>query len=455
VTNPTLRRAYRHPSALFALVKSVVSVVGGGGERPAMPRSLCGLQISPAFSSNQFSFQLFFDDECGRNSLPRPDRPTDMAADIGSRPGAGAVAAAAFGPVAFPVGMGCVPFAPKTPGFSELWRQWRAVSRGAPPFLHPEFFAMTRLLVQKTGGTPVLAVGRKAGQVAGVLPLLRVGGDLCLLRSDHSPRYDFWGDSVALGGVWETLRSDKKWHRLVFAHVPADSPLATEFPWVARRSGCIARVSPSPGVRVFGLQGFEKNLNHKFRTNILRCERKIGGLSFERYPLPTRLLFDEALSIEAMVWKGAAGTAIQASEDLRRFYYALVHLFGRRGQASLNFVSAAGKRLACLFTLEDEHTLFAAKIGYDHSFSVVSPGHLMILHTARDAEQRGLRVFDFLGQDSEWKRRWTDDVREHVTVVVYRPSVLGYANCALREWVKPRLPEKLVAQIRNYFSRSR
>jgi CelD/BcsL family acetyltransferase involved in cellulose biosynthesis len=141
------------------------------------------------------------------------------------------------------------------------------------------------------------------------------------------------------------------------------------------------------------------------------------------------------LAIEAMAWKGGAGTSISSNARLAHFYRGLLDVFGPRGNMSLNFVTVAGQRIACLFTFEDGHTLYAAKIGFDPAFAALSPGHLMVAETATDAESRGLKVFDFLGAASEWKLKWTNRLREHLWLVVHRPSLRG---CARFVWRKAR-----------------
>ena len=138
-----------------------------------------------------------------------------------------------------------------------------------------------------------------------------------------------------------------------------------------------------------------------------------------------------------MAWKGGAGTSIASDARLTHFYRALLDVFGPRGTMSLNFVTVAGQRIACLFTMEDGHTLYAAKIGFDPTYAAISPGHLMVAQTAADAERRGLKVFDFLGEAAAWKLKWTDRLREHLWVVVHRPSLRGYARFV---WRKARNP---------------
>jgi CelD/BcsL family acetyltransferase involved in cellulose biosynthesis len=263
---------------------------------------------------------------------------------------------------------------------------------------------------------------------------MRQGRDLHPLRSRHSPRFDFWGGTGAISAVWEALRADHNWDRLVLGAVPADSPLLTELPLVARRYGCCIQTSPGNEAPYFALRGFEQRLSSKFRGNLRRCFRKADDLRLERLTNPPRSAFADALEIEAMAWKGQAGTSIDADPRRSHFYRALMRVFGRRGTMSLNFATMGRRRIACLFTLEDDRTLFAAKIGYDPACAAISPGHLIVALTAEDAARRGLETFDFLGTDThDWKLKWTNLARPHPWVTLLRPSVRGYASVAWRK----------------------
>lgn len=317
------------------------------------------------------------------------------------------------------------------------WGRWRELALGAPPFLTPEFFEMSRPLV--TGGDPLLAAAWDDGRLVGVLPLVLDGRTLGALRTDHTPSFDYVGEGEGLAAIWRRLREDRRWSMLVLKNVPAESALATRLPALARASGCPVVVRPGARHPCFALPGFEARLSPKFRTNLQRCMRKAGGAELERIAVPSRAELDEALRLEAGAWKGAAGTSIVADAPVAHLYRALARLLGRRGQASLSFLRAGGKRIAMLISVEDARTLYALKIGYDPVATAISPGHLLVLQVATDAERRGLGTFDFVGHDDEWKRKWTGEAQAHVHVVVYRRSPLGLLQYALRELVKPRV----------------
>ncbi len=323
----------------------------------------------------------------------------------------------------------------------DQWKRWGELAAEAPPFLAPEFFALTRPFA--AGGEPLVAGSWEDGHMTGALPLVLDHHTLRALRGDHSPSYDFCGTRAGIAAIWDRLREDPRWSELVLGKVPRESLLAADLPVLALSDGCPAIVRADSRHPYFALPGFEARMKPKFRTNLHRCARKAGDLVFERILVPTREELDEANAIEAMAWKAAAGTHIAADPRAEHMYRALARLLGRRGQASLTFLRIAGKRVAALFAIEDHHTLFALKVGYDPAYAAVSPGHLLVWKVAADAEQRGLQELDFGGHELDWKRKWTEQVRDHVAIVIYRRDARGLFRYALREVIKPRLPEQL------------
>jgi len=329
------------------------------------------------------------------------------------------------------------------------WPRWRELA--TRPFLGPEFFA----LIQPLGtGDALVAHARSPRGLVGALPLALDGDVLRSLVGEHSPGYDYIGAPAGLEPIWATLRGDRRWNELVLDKVPTASPLATRLPLLARRDHCPVVVTPDTRHLVLALPGVTAAMNPKFRSNLQRCMRKAGDVVLERLALPTPADLDEACAIEARAWKGAAGTAIASDAAVDHVYRALARVYGRRGQHALYFLRIAGVRMATLFALEDAHTLYALKIGHDPAYANLSPGHLLVWQVAQAAEQRGLLELDFVGREDGWKRKWTERVREHVRIVIYRRSVRGLSRYALRELVRPRLPEPMRTTPRSPLPRS-
>ena len=321
---------------------------------------------------------------------------------------------------------------------SSDWKRWGDIAVNEPPYLAPEFFAISQPLA--TGDQMLVAEAWAPSRILGALPLALTGDILRGLRTDHTPKFDYCGTPEGLDAIWDCLREDARWNELRLDRVPASSALATRLPELARRDNCPVTVRPDTRHLYLPLPGFMAAMNPKFRIHLNQCARKVDDLELERILVPTRADLDEAAAIEAMAWKGAARATSAADPRVVHLYQALGRLFGRRGRASLYFLRSGGLRIATLFALEDRHTLFALKIGADPRYGSLSPGHLIVMKVAADAEQRGLRELDFVGHEGDWKRKWTDQAREHVAITVYRRSVRGLSRYTLREVVKPRLP---------------
>ena len=315
------------------------------------------------------------------------------------------------------------------------WRRWTELAQDAPPYLAPDFFAVVRPLV--AAGTPLVAEAWTADRMLGALPLVLDGDRLHGLRTEHSPGFDYCGDADGIDAIWDGLRDDDRWNELVLEGLPSDSPIALRLPQLARRDGCPVTVRRDTRHPYFLLAGFEAAISPKFRTNLQRCARKAGDVVLERILAPSAADLADATRLEGLAWKQAAGTAIASDAKVAHVYEELA----RRPDASLYFLRIKGERIATLFAIEDKHTLFALKIGYDPAYASVSPGHLMVWKVASDAEARGLAELNFVGREDEWKRRWTDRVHEHVAITVYRRSARGLVRYALRDVIKPILPE--------------
>ncbi|HEU4727922.1 MAG TPA: GNAT family N-acetyltransferase [Kofleriaceae bacterium] len=329
------------------------------------------------------------------------------------------------------------------------WTSWQQLTAKAPPFLTPEFFTLASRFA---GDDAFVAEAWDGDRMIGALPLGRSGDRLVSLTCDYTPGYDYYGTPEGVEAIWRSLRADPSWNQLVIGKVPVESLLASRLPTLANADGCPVVVRLESGHPYFALRGFEAEMSPKFRSNLSRCARHAGDLTLEKIAVPDRAAFDEALAIEAMAWKGAAGTSIAADPRAAHLYHTLLRLFGRRGRGTLYFLRQGGRRIAMLLAIEDDRTLYALKIGYDPSASRLSPGHLMVWKVAADAEARGLEQFDFVGHDDPWKRKWTDRVHESVGITIYRDTLAGLGRYALH-LARPHIPTALRGGLREALPR--
>jgi CelD/BcsL family acetyltransferase involved in cellulose biosynthesis len=318
-----------------------------------------------------------------------------------------------------------------------LWNDWQDLTRSAPPIVAAEFFSLTaRFLI---AGEPLVVAVRSPRGLDAVLPLVRTGGVITGLRSDHSPRFDMVGDPDAVRSVWAALQADTRWRLLRLDGIPCESPLIHHLPTLAHRDGHHVVVQPTSRSRYFLLDGFEARLDSEFRRQLRRRAKRLDGLDYERVTTDDPSAFADLLALEGSGWKHEAGTSIASSARTVEFYRALTATFAHNRQLSLSFLRAHGKRIAVQLALEDDHTCYLLKTGYDPEHRSNGPGHLVIYHYALDARRRGRTAFELLGQDTDDKRKWTPLTRQRARLLIYRRNLTGTLEYALQHIVRPRV----------------
>jgi CelD/BcsL family acetyltransferase involved in cellulose biosynthesis len=317
----------------------------------------------------------------------------------------------------------------------QVLNQWRGLARGAAPMLTPEFALLTARLL---GKRQILLFGAlRAGSLVAALPMVRQGRKLVAVRGAHTPRVDLVGETNSVAAIWRGLREAGGWDLIEMEAVPADSPLAVMLPRLAAADRCEVRVRVTSRAPWFLVDGIEQRIHRRFRGDMRRLERQMGGVELERVATFDRSVIKDVLRLEAAAWKGAAGTAIACHGELARFYVAIARIFARRGGLSIDFLRARGVRVAAQFALEDTTTRYLMKVGYDPAYAHFGPGQLLVRETASDAARRGLQRYDMMGQDTPWKTKWTNLVRPHVQMRVYAPSAFGRARYFVHEVARP------------------
>ena len=328
-----------------------------------------------------------------------------------------------------------LPIDRRSRAFGEASFQWAELARRASPLFAPELALLTARLVRER--EPILVGASRGGTLVAALPLARRGRSLVALRSDHTPRVDAVGDARATPALWEAIRRLGGWDTLKLRGVPADSPLALDLPALARADGCRAAVRGIGRAPWFEVDGIERRIHRRFRGDMRRLERQLGGVELERIAAFDRGALAEMLRLEASSWKGRAGTAIACDANLVAFYAAAARVFARRGQLTLAFLRARGERIAGCFALEDAETFHLLKIAHDPAYAHYGPGQLLVRETALDAGRRGLARYDLLGRDAAYKMKWTDRVRAHVEVTVYAPTLRGRSGYWATQVARP------------------
>jgi CelD/BcsL family acetyltransferase involved in cellulose biosynthesis len=181
--------------------------------------------------------------------------------------------------------------------------------------------------------------------------------------------------------------------------------------------------------------GLTEGLSPSFRKTLdrkLRKSKQVGSALRVRFLTDPDLT--DAFDIATETWQHAAGTSIASTAGLRQFYSEIA---AARNWLQLAILELDGKPIAFEYNLLYERVVYNLKLGYRPQFAAVSPGLVLQATTLQHAVEDGVRQYDFMGTDEDYKRHWTQSVRIHRRVVVFnRQLVLRMAH--LVRWrVKP------------------
>ena len=304
--------------------------------------------------------------------------------------------------------------------------------------------ARLRLLVARDGG----------GRLCAALPLLEERAlqygvpvrRLASATNAHSCRFDMLAEDgeAAARAFLAYLQADPGWDVLRLADVP-EGGQAWHVPRVAREAGlpCGAWVGQrSPYVVLPETrEELAGRLHAKLKANLRRRKRRLeeqGRLAVECVAGGTELEshLEQGLALERSGWKGRRGTAISQQAATRGFYTELAREAAVRDELALYFLSVGGRPVAFQYGLTYAGRYLLLKPAYDETFKECSPGQLLVDEVLGDCIARGLTEMDFLGPDMTWKRDWTERVRVHTWLHVFRDTALGRALCAAKfRWV--------------------
>lgn len=300
--------------------------------------------------------------------------------------------------------------------FAELAPQWSALHRsvpGATPFTHPVWHAAW-LRHFGSALAPVFLSFRQGEELVGVAAL-EISGDSARTLGD--PNVCDYGGPLALPGrehaiasaLFEWLREDLT-PRAELWGLPADSPVTRALRDAAGDQGWSVQVEPEAACPIADIAGgfdaYLAALSKKDRHELRRKMRNLaalGDLTYERQAPEQSPAAGETLL--RLMRASHHGKDEFLTPVMAAFFGDLAASLGALGLARVGIVRLAGEEVAALLVFEDDDTGFLYNSGYDPAFSAHAVGLVSKALALQDAAERGLRRFDFLRGDEEYKRR--------------------------------------------------
>ncbi|MGH1483971.1 MAG: GNAT family N-acetyltransferase [Geminicoccales bacterium] len=276
-----------------------------------------------------------------------------------------------------------------------------------------------------------LAIGRRHG-VATLEFLGWPGLNLC------EPCDLLYADEEVLASLVEELKGLGK--PLFLSRIPTESPTAallsdsltgmTSIPLRTRSRSLFVPISGE-------WEDFEAGLPSSRRAKLrqrLKAAKKFGEVSFEvvRPTSATHSSFlDQFMSIEVAGWKGTNGTAVEQKPAQKQFFKQYFGSLSSKDQFVVFLMRINGEVMAMRLAVEYGRRLWELKITYNEDYKKCAPGRLLTHETIRYAFEQGLEGHEFLGEEEDWERIWTDSSREYRLFGLYPRSTSGMLSMGM------------------------
>jgi CelD/BcsL family acetyltransferase involved in cellulose biosynthesis len=340
-------------------------------------------------------------------------------------------------------------------GFDALAPEWNALvaHTGNQVFYRHEFLRCWLTHFAPDAALRVLTGRNAEGRLVAALALreertTQFGLPVRLLASPsnpHSCRFDMLAEQPLQAGAafFAHLDGDPDWDLLRIADVPDGGaawgllraaearglPVGT---WLSARCPYVVLPSTLEGWR--GGSGYNPKALRRRRRRLEERGRSTLVHVSSREGLEDWLA--EGFAVERSGWKARRGTAITQAPSTLGFYSELARLAADQGYLSLYFLRLEDKSIAFQFGLSHAGRYLALKPGYDEAFAQMSPGQLLTESLIQDCVARGLKELDLLGDETPSKREWTNRVRVHRWLFVFRDTLVGRTLCSAKfRWV--------------------
>lgn len=315
----------------------------------------------------------------------------------------------------------------------------------APPFLHPGWIAAW--CDEFSGRTVSVLAVRREGRLAGLVPFVEEPTGTVSPTNWHTPRFGLLAEDVSARRELCRLLVERARHRLDVCFLYSGSEDVRELRAAAAEAGHRVQVRTcqrSPFVDIEGSwEEYEERVPSKRLREVRRRRRKLAAIwdirvEFVR-PRVDELaeLLDEGFRVEGSGWKSEQGTAILSSPSTESFYTEVARWAADRGWLNLAFLRVDGRVAAFDMCLEAHGRLYVLKGGFDVALRSFAPRTILLHDSLRRAFASGMRSYEFLGADEEYKLPWATGTRDCLRLQAFPQSATGMAGYLAYRFARP------------------
>ena len=174
-------------------------------------------------------------------------------------------------------------------------------------------------------------------------------------------------------------------------------------------------------------KGFRKKIRSSFRKL-----EELGSVQLERYSSFDDLrqltgLFDAAVEIESLGWKGQQGTDLNSNPVVRKIFLDVWSELASAGMLEILFLKIGNKRIAFEFGYRSKRIYYSHKIGFDPQFANFSPGQVLVYQQLREWFRTGeVKQVDTVGEIDQAIGKWCTEIRQRYRYTIATGSCTGW-----------------------------
>jgi hypothetical protein len=173
-----------------------------------------------------------------------------------------------------------------------------------------------------------------------------------------------------------------------------------------------------------------ERLSKGFKQNLRTAHNKLKDKQVTFEPARTESdlvrLLPEFLKVESSGWKGELGTSALKHPATGTFLRQLISHFAPSGGCEIHIMRVFDETIGCLFGIVTDNIWYIFRTGYNESYHVMSPGHLMIENLLK--QKAPDKMFGALTPYNAppWFHAWKPDrVMQIFNAYVFQPSPKG------------------------------
>jgi CelD/BcsL family acetyltransferase involved in cellulose biosynthesis len=131
----------------------------------------------------------------------------------------------------------------------------------------------------------------------------------------------------------------------------------------------------------------------------------------------------DLFAIHSNRWAAEGQPGVLADEQVRGFHLISAPRLLASGLLRLYRLRVEGRTAAVIYSLFDHGTVYCYLQGFDHKFSFLSPGTLLMYFVMEDAVRSGMRRFDFLRGREAYKQHWRPQIEPTFRICATHPEI--------------------------------